>query len=551
MRKRDLFWAAFGLVALFVQLPIVKMILDDPQTLHIGVWNNPTFLVFSVLTFLAIPIGLGIMLASLYSLYPKSCLLLMAMGISFMVAGQINFYYLHVYFLRAPWKRPLFAVLFLLLIVPLLRYRQQVIRVLKVSGLFGVAIFAFFAAEAAPSRLTMALPPAPDVLSLTHDTPTVFFLTSEKLVASYVADEDGRILADRLPNLARFVAEADYYPKAYANHTATAYSLKTLYSGRYWTRERKWVGYPTLVSILGAGRRTHIVTEMLPEYCRPPAVCERVVGQEGFTSRALLRGWYGTYLHSILPPYVQARLVRVIGPQGERALGLHAVNIVSQLWDVEIGSHVDVGLRQWERLRALVLADGQAPALYLAHNFMTYDSPVTTSVLRGDAPQSAAEYHEELEAARESLRPFDTALGEFLDQLRASGLYDRSLIFIGSDSGHDPFVRSVGSKGESLDTLTIHPDLVRIFLAIKRPGQRAGRVFAAPIQQVDVLPTILAHLGIDPAPFHFAGIPVTDPDQTWELSQRPLRFAITSAHSGILYYLLTDPHGTLRRVKRF
>ncbi len=541
MKSRDLFWAGFGLAALFLQLPMTKMILDDPQSLHLGIWNWPTFLLFSAITFGVIPLVLGLVLATLWKAYPKTCALLLAMGISFMVATQLNVHELKFRFPHASWRQPLFAGLLLLPVIPLVRFREPVIQVLKVCAVFGLGIFAFFTAHAAPTRLAAAsASPAPSTL---QTGAPIFFLTFEKVVASYVADEQGRILKDRFPNLARFAREADYYPRAYANSTATIYALKALYSGRAWTSERNWSVRPTLASILGPGRRTYMLLDVLTEYCRPPAVCLRTIGQEHLASRDLLIAWYTSYLNDILPDPIEARVVRALRLKRN-------FNTAWDLWGRETGDYIDVGRRQFERLKELVQAQGSAPNLYVMHNFIsdfvTSGPGVTTSVLEG-GPQSESGRLQELEAARDNLAAFDAGLGEFLDWLKTSGLYDRSLIFISADTGYDPFYRLVMGN----DELTMNPDLVRIFLAIKRPRQQEGRTISAPIQQVDVLPTILHHLGIDPAPFHFDGIVVAGAEPAQELAQRPLNFSIASARAGILYYRLANPHGPLRRTDRF
>lgn len=537
MKWRDLFLAGFGLAAIFLQLPITKMILDDPQSLHLGVWNTPTFLTFSLITFGIIPMVLGLGLAALWKRYPKTCFLILATGISFTVAAQINFHFLKFYFLDAPWRPFLGVGLFLLPIVPLIRYRQQVVRVLKVSGLFGGVIFAVFAAYAAPTQLVAMSSPLEAAPSASSAGPPVFMLTFEKLVASYVTDEQGRLLKDRFPHLARFAQEADYYPEAYANSTATVYALKALYSGRLWTRERRWAVQPTVKSILGVNRRTYMLLDVLTEYCRPPAVCMQVIGVDQLTSPKLVTAWYRTYLDTILPTPLEARLVRALGLR-------HNFNTAWDIWESR-ASYTSIGMRQFQHLSELVHTQGDAPALYIMHNFISDGPPGSTSVLLGDR-QTERQRLQELEGARANLAPFDAALGAFLDQLRTSGLYDRSLILIAADTGFDPGYRHVQGGAN----LSISPDLMRIFLAIKRPRQHTGRIISAPIQQVDVLPTILTHLGIDPAPFHFEGIAVTDAARPRDLAQRPLQFSIASLRGGVLFYRLDDPSGPLRSIKR-
>lgn len=539
MRARDLFVAGFGLAAVFLQLPIADMVLKDPQSLHLGAWNGSTFLFFSLLTFVAIPLMLGLALAALCRAYPRICAVVLAMGISFMVAVQVNVFYLRPNFPYAPWRPWLSLALFMLPVVPLLRFREQVVRMLKVSGLFGPAIFVVFTTQAAPSRLAIASAQAPAARQ--YAGPPVFFLTFEKVVSAYLTDEHGRILKDRFPNVARFVHEADYYPQAYGSSNATVYALKTLYSGRQWTTENDWWFPPNLKSILGATRRTHMLLDVLTEYCHSPDdICVRTIGQDNQRGRDIVTAWYKAYLNHIIPNGIEARVIR--------AFRLPRFNPALDIWERELARwrsegkdpYVSIGLRQFERLNELLAAPGEAPTLTIMHNFISDgpDAAVTNSVLAGGSPRSL----EELEAARERLIPFDVALGELLDRLKASGVYDEALIMITADTGYDPKARDLQRSVE----LPFSPDLMRVLLAIKRPRQREGRILLAPIHQVDVLPTILDDLGIDPEPFHFEGIAVTSPEQADDLARRPVQFAIASAPAGILYYELSSPQGPLR-----
>ena len=84
----------------------------------------------------------------------------------------------------------------------------------------------------------------------------------------------------------------------------------------------------------------------------------------------------------------------------------------------------------------------------------------------------------------------DEILGRFFDHLRANDLYDRSTIVLLADHGE-----GLGDHGEEEHGLFLYQETIRVPLLIKLPGQRAGRRVAAPVQQIDLAPTILDLVG--------------------------------------------------------
>ena len=83
----------------------------------------------------------------------------------------------------------------------------------------------------------------------------------------------------------------------------------------------------------------------------------------------------------------------------------------------------------------------------------------------------------------------DTFVGQLLDRLQATGLYNRAAIVVMADHG-------VGFHVGSTDRRTVVPrnlgDVMPIPLFIKRPGQVGGRIDRSMIRNYDVLPTIAA-----------------------------------------------------------
>jgi phosphoglycerol transferase MdoB-like AlkP superfamily enzyme len=103
-----------------------------------------------------------------------------------------------------------------------------------------------------------------------------------------------------------------------------------------------------------------------------------------------------------------------------------------------------------------------------------------------------------------TMRFFDQALEEFKDALAGRGLLDESMVVVFGD--HDAgFARDASLAGligiRADDAAWALNDRVPVF--VRAPGLRGVR--ATPAGQTDVAPTLLALLGIDPAPLPYVG----------------------------------------------
>jgi choline-sulfatase len=87
----------------------------------------------------------------------------------------------------------------------------------------------------------------------------------------------------------------------------------------------------------------------------------------------------------------------------------------------------------------------------------------------------------------------DRIVGEFLDQLKKQGIYDRAIIVLTSDHGE-----GFGEHGEEQHSILLYRELLQIPLVLKLPAsQRAGTTVNAPAQLADIAPTFLEILGIE------------------------------------------------------
>jgi arylsulfatase A-like enzyme/Flp pilus assembly protein TadD len=80
----------------------------------------------------------------------------------------------------------------------------------------------------------------------------------------------------------------------------------------------------------------------------------------------------------------------------------------------------------------------------------------------------------------------DEVLGRLFERLRALDLYDRSTIVLLSDHGE-----GLGDHGEQEHGLFLYNATIQVPLIVKLPGQDRARRVAAPVQHVDIVPTIL------------------------------------------------------------
>jgi len=96
----------------------------------------------------------------------------------------------------------------------------------------------------------------------------------------------------------------------------------------------------------------------------------------------------------------------------------------------------------------------------------------------------------------------DQGFGEFLDTLRATGRYDNALIILVSDHG-EAFLEH-DTRGHGFD---LNQETMRVALIVKYPrGRRAGIRVGGRVTLVDVVPSVLAEVGIDPElPYALAG----------------------------------------------
>ena len=107
----------------------------------------------------------------------------------------------------------------------------------------------------------------------------------------------------------------------------------------------------------------------------------------------------------------------------------------------------------------------------------------------------------------------DAVVGELAAELRRLGVWDRALVVLTSDHGE-----GLGEHGEEEHGLLLHREAIQVPLLLKLPdGRSGGSSAAAPVQLIDVAPTVAGLLGLPPPP-SWSGASLLDllaPEAPW------------------------------------
>jgi arylsulfatase A-like enzyme/Flp pilus assembly protein TadD len=146
--------------------------------------------------------------------------------------------------------------------------------------------------------------------------------------------------------------------------------------------------------------------------------------------------------------------------------------------------------------QAWIARQGASPFFLFLHLFephTPYDAP--------EPFRSAASHPYDGEIAY-----VDSIVGSFLDDLQRRGIYDRAVVILLSDHGE-----GLGDHGETEHGIFVYREAIHVPLIVKLPkNANAGTAVDSPVGLVDVFPTVLSLVGVDP-PASLAGVALLGP----------------------------------------
>ena len=364
-----------------------------------------------------------------------------------------------------------------------------VLDVLSFTPLLFLVIFLFFS----PST-SLWLPgsePEEAEATVQEDPPIVFVILDEFPTGSLM-DAPGRIDESLYPNFAELARRATWYENATTVADQTERAIPAILTGQRQDTAEDGEGFPvarnnpeSIFTLLGGSYDIDAI-ETVTQIC-PRTTCERQT-RDGFGERF---GRVAADLVQYTPAAVLPTKVH------ERIFGM--------------GSDVSpLPPRSPQELFEMLLddIDGQPGQLDLLHAGNLPHKPWTV-VPSLQSYTDPADLDAQLEHENEAYVPqvelddrkrhlleigaADSLIGEVMDKIEAEGAWEETLLVVVADHGISfrPHTGRRRASDNNLDQLAFVP------LFIKLPGQRRGGTDPAPVQTIDVVPTIADALGVE------------------------------------------------------
>ena len=352
-----------------------------------------------------------------------------------------------------------------------------------------------------------------DTAALPARPPDVVVVVLDELPALSLLRPDGTIDAERVPAFARLADTSTWYRNATAVASWTVLAVPSIFTGRYPEPELGPMAtdHPdSLFRLLGTTHDFDVhetATRICPEELCPadeqlPSSVERVGGLLGVAGRVL---WQRT------------------SPFEEVEVRLQFESVGSSTGRMELLRDVTGSIE------APTDGDGAPPSLDVVHVGLPHQPwtalPSTATHDGPDVPPGLADGNHWLhdlaagaahQAHLRSLQATDLLLGELLDRLESTGRFDDALVIVTADHG----AAFVGGAPFRAITDATADQVAYVPLFVKLPGQTAAEVDDAPVQTVDIVPTIADVVGID-LPWAVDGVSLLEEGAT---EGRPHRF---------------------------
>ena len=330
------------------------------------------------------------------------------------------------------------------------------------------------------------------------ESPHLMMLVFDELPLTALMNGLGEIDRERFPNFAHLADMADVYSATTTVAARTQAAVPALLTGRLPTVAAQTPDATTHPQNLFSLLRRRYELDVFESIT---ALCEGISCRHApLLWRQVLADSAVVLAHRVTPPALRKKLPGI-----------------AQNWTGFVGDSADKNptLAQAARLERFIAAIGErvgpetrprlsffhsvlphAPYLLLPAGERLFRHRITSGyLLEGNVDRlSDADY-----AATESLAFFDwqlgyvdTQLGRLLERLRETDLLDRTLLVVTADHGVS-LQRGQPRREPTADTLL---DILSVPLFIKRPAQSVPRQFSHPMQTIDIVPTLLAELGL-------------------------------------------------------
>jgi len=376
--------------------------------------------------------------------------------------------------------------------------------IVRMCALAVPAVLVLFLLGSPVRALVMPAQAAHALSGIPADGPPIVFVIFDELPLAALLDTDGRIDAEAYPAFAQLAGDATLHRNVAAAHSSTAEAVPALLSGRYSpvSVPPNAASHPhNLFALLGDVYQPHAL-EPLTDLCGRPCAHTRTSAVD---VRAALRDLVVVQQHLVVPD--------------DFAGGLPPLDTGWRDFGGGQDLDRDVFLAQARHALAedtpgdfaafvAAVQPSQRPGLHVLHSLlphrpwrylpdgrrhMAVSDPATGEDGWTTLPWPRAQ---SLQLLHAQLQLTDRLLGDLLEHLRQVGMYDDTLLVVAADHG----VSLVPGTPTRTVTAENVADIAAVPLLIKAPGQQHGGVSDVPLSTVDVVPTVLDLMGLDPPP---------------------------------------------------
>jgi hypothetical protein len=385
-----------------------------------------------------------------------------------------------------------------------------------------------------PPPAAAATPPAP--AAPTVEAGPVVMLLMDEFPLKTLLDHRGRIDRRLYPNFAKLAAASSWYRNATATIGMTGWALPSLFTGRYPAQNRLPVAsqFPdNLFTLLGNSYHYKMhVFEGMSQLC-PPATCPDAKRSSGGSALggddAGSGGGFRGVLRDSATVFRQIVSTRDADRDPTATLEEATVDAAGPdaSADPEGRTRIVRGYKRGVNFQRFLTAirptrHPEQRAMYFVHVLMPHQ-PWHYLPSGARYPERTLGEGRFAKAGRWVPEPWpvqtihqrhmlqaavaDRMVGDLVERLRRTGLYDRSLLIVTADHG---MAFTPGESGRASVSDATAPDVLWVPLFIKRPGQRRGAVNDVNWEHVDLVPTIADVEGLR-VPWKLDGVSWADP----------------------------------------
>ena len=341
--------------------------------------------------------------------------------------------------------------------------------------------------------------------------PIVVVLLDE-LPSNTLVDQNDKLDTKRYPGFAELASNATWFRNAYTVYDSTERAQPAIMDGNLPAKDKQPISsdHPNSIFTIFAKSHRLNVDEEATSVC-PRDLCKSALGDEAYPKRlsSMAEDLGLVWLHVVSPPDIENDLTSVSENWGNFGGG-DQTEVQAPSSGSGVNTRANLNRGRSARFQAWMqrIVPGHRPALNFKHTLMPHvpwqylpsgrmyrrQPNDAVPALSNQAYQDTGQLDVLLQRHFLQTGFADFELQELWKRLKSEGLWDKSLIVVAADHGVAfPHAR----ERRRLSRKTAR-EIAPIPLFIKAPGQKAAKVNRSWVETIDILPTILDILNVDP-----------------------------------------------------